>query len=231
MWDIYSIILHTEYINDNGVYSEILAVHTSCASRQCSHYNLNLTHSSCLQTYYFCNFDFRFLFDFYTSSLFCLWNLAVFYAVYLYIFFDFSWVNYQFFGSQLEDHHVYTKFRGLRPKRGGYCHTTEIISYFYLDEHPCTLAINVTFTPVLLFSRSRSYHWTGTLLPLFSCSLVPLTTLVTPPNPPESSTKAGHTQLQSSPSEPQSPLEQPWDAHCHGTTDQRQGQRGSLRLS
>ena len=37
--------INTEYIDDNGVYSEILAVHTGCASRQCSRYNLNLTTS------------------------------------------------------------------------------------------------------------------------------------------------------------------------------------------
>ena len=27
--------IHTEYIDDNGVYNEILAVHTGCVSRRC----------------------------------------------------------------------------------------------------------------------------------------------------------------------------------------------------
>ena len=72
------------------------------------------------------------IFIFSLISTFHLWIVSVFHAVYLY-FFGFSWVNFQFFGSQREDHHVFRQLRGLRPKRGGYCHSTEVIPYFYLD--------------------------------------------------------------------------------------------------
>ena len=46
VFDLY-LAIHTEYIDDNSVYSEILAVHMAVhpggASRRCSRYNLNLT--------------------------------------------------------------------------------------------------------------------------------------------------------------------------------------------
>ena len=57
------------------------------------------SHSSRLRTCLFGNFDFHFLFNFYVSSLFCLWILSVFYAIYFYFMvslesiFSFSVVN------------------------------------------------------------------------------------------------------------------------------------------
>jgi len=119
--------------------------------------------SSHFQTCPFGNFNLHSL-GFYILSLLYLWILSVFYVVCLH-FMVFSWVNFQFFGTQCEDQYALRKPRGLRPKRRGYCHGMDIVPYLYpCNQRPTIPLLSLHFFSCPMFEPSTSLFYCSPIL-------------------------------------------------------------------
>ena len=130
------------------------------------------SHLSFIWIYFFGNFDFYFLFDFYLSSLFGLWILSVFYAVYFYFIvflesiFSFSVVNLKVTMCSESSEDVTQKEEN----------SATVWRLFHISTWTstmCTLAINIIhplFSHFLILISTLNRYITATI-PLFSLFL------------------------------------------------------------